>query len=384
MLEVEGEGWNEAFLPTIKRAERVIERCADPSQSYRSRLDRDVNAVVNFLSDHCDLTRDAASKVLDEASMWQKTKEGRPLIDRRRRKRVLRNIPGVVATLVAAGVPLSGPKSVGAMLTANPNMLHLRTGNSSEDVDEIRTTGLPDTMVWETRYVALCGFYHMHGHADIPKEWPVVEGMNKWMEKQVFMAARGMLGPEKRTLLSRAGVETGYVTPEWEAAFDALLDFHAVTGHFDVPPSLRLTFSDEGSATYVYDLDQSQMPETLAEFVDKLRKKRDTLPKNVLERLHKVGFTWDSKDIPSGEMATSNAVRVAITAGAHDEENWEEVVPLIPSISTADALSSEDEEDSCSSFANRLRQQDMLRLARENRDILMSIDDMDDEEKVRK
>ena len=423
ILQLQGEGWNEAFLPTIERVERVIETCGDPSRSYKSRLERDVTATVNFLAEHCGLTRDAASQVIDEASLWQKTKEGRPLIDRRRRKRVLRNVAGIIAILAQVGVPLS---HVGALFQRDPQMLLLRAGEGGRSVGESRVGDGVD-VVWETRVVALAAFHYLNGHTNVPEDWPVDAGMAKWIERQNFMASRGMLGMTKRRQLMRAGLDLGLVTPEWEAAFDTMLEFHAVTGHFDAPAELRLAVANgaedsEGNTAgelYHTKLDRSALPATLAEFIGNLRAKRDCLPEAVRTRLDRLGFTWDAAERPSGVLATNDVVCDAMVndamytsplasawhppaaedsptamaggaaATAEEDVMWDEVVALMPSVagdpaspdtpgpSVEDAGS--DAHPVPSNWGTRMRLHDMQQSARETRDILGSLDMIDEE-----
>ena len=58
-----------------------------------------------YLRDHCGIPEDQIDNVMTTATAWRVTPGGRPLVDRRRRSRVARNIALVVDYLVKLGAP---------------------------------------------------------------------------------------------------------------------------------------------------------------------------------------------------------------------------------------------------------------------------------------
>lgn len=62
-----------------------------------------------YLRDTCGIPQDAVDAVMTKAVAWRITRGGRPLIDRRRRSRVERNLPQVADYLQRCGVPAGLP-----------------------------------------------------------------------------------------------------------------------------------------------------------------------------------------------------------------------------------------------------------------------------------
>jgi len=58
-----------------------------------------------FLCDSCGVPEDMVDAVMTTATAWRVTPGGRPLIDRRRRSRVARNVVIVTQYLESLGVP---------------------------------------------------------------------------------------------------------------------------------------------------------------------------------------------------------------------------------------------------------------------------------------
>ena len=76
------------------------------------------NSPEWFLTQQCGIPKDKVDAVMNTATAWRVTPAGRPLIDRRRRSRVARNVVLIREYLESLGIP-AGPETSSLPKVAN-------------------------------------------------------------------------------------------------------------------------------------------------------------------------------------------------------------------------------------------------------------------------
>ena len=152
-------------------------------------------------------------RMVTQAVAWRYTPGGRPLIDRRRRLRVERNVRMVVEHLeMHCGVPF-GPKGIAAIFAQVPEIMLCKPSTNDR---------------WDRRAVELSAYLHRHGHANVPEDWEDNPELGQWVKRQRVARAAGQLSEERLAILGSMGFEFGEVaqlTEVWEHRFDQLIDW---------------------------------------------------------------------------------------------------------------------------------------------------------------
>jgi len=152
-------------------------------------------------------------RLVNTAVAWRVTPGGRPLIDRRRQSRLVRNVRIVAEYLqVECGVHF-GPNGVGAVFAQVPELMLCKPTSNDR---------------WDRRAVELAAFRLHNGHCNVPENWEVNMELGIWVKRQRVARAAGQLSIERLKILERMGFEFGdlaQVTEEWEVKFDQLIDW---------------------------------------------------------------------------------------------------------------------------------------------------------------
>ncbi|KAK3265865.1 hypothetical protein CYMTET_25483 [Cymbomonas tetramitiformis] len=91
IFERRGEGWGEELFPSVSVSTREV-------LAKKPRRDRDLETALGNL-EFLGIEADEGRGILEEASSWRTTRQGRALIDKKLRKRVQRNV-AVIACLL--------------------------------------------------------------------------------------------------------------------------------------------------------------------------------------------------------------------------------------------------------------------------------------------
>ena len=111
---------------------------------------------------------------------------------------------------------------------------------------------------WWDRYQELLDFKKLHGHCNMPRQYPRNPSLAQWVATQRFKKSKGLLNQDYERLLSDIGFEwiaSTYENSEatWIKRFEELRGFKELHGHCDVParfkdnPSLGAWLTDQRS-----------------------------------------------------------------------------------------------------------------------------------------
>eukprot|EP00887_Chlorella_sp_A99_P001316 scaffold14.g1316.t1 len=202
-LERRGEGWGEEIFPHLVVEQQVVQK---NKRRYSTPDPWERGSLEEYLVE-CGVPPGDVNRVVTAATAWRVTPQGRPLVDRRRRLRVERNVRMVVEHLeVACGVPF-GPRGVAAIFAAVPEIMLCKPSTNDR---------------WDRRAVELAAYLHRHGHANENPE------LGQWVKRQRVARAAGQLSEERLAILASMGFEFGEVaqlTEDWEHRFDQLVDW---------------------------------------------------------------------------------------------------------------------------------------------------------------
>eukprot|EP00210_Caulerpa_lentillifera_P007197 g6887.t1 len=292
-LSRKGDGWGEEIVPTVTIQWRPIQKT-----KRRIRTDsRDPYSWKEGSLEHslakAGVLNEAVEKVGAAAAAWRVTPKGRPLIDRRRRTRVKRNITGVTDYLVnKCGVP-SGELSVSLISF----FVHLLKNICWCDGVGLILTRVPQILLakvdscdqWNRRILELAAFHHFHDHCNVPEDWSISPVLYKWIQKIRVSWSEGAINSELLQILHVLGFEfeqeIHYITNEWEAQFDTFIEWIFWNKERNRPIDWTcLSWAKQGGwnagRVACWIVQQREL------------KKRNLLPKDAIQRLEIFGFKW--------------------------------------------------------------------------------------------
>eukprot|EP00892_Ulva_mutabilis_P002979 jgi/Ulvmu1/12682/UM094_0039.1 len=201
-----GSGWGEEFIPHLTVQQRAVVK--KPRRAWQ---EGSVEAQIAALG----VDEDAVDDLVTSLVAWRVTKSGRPLVDKRRHRRVLRNVPLVTDFLVeTCGIPRARA-GVGALIQRYPMVLLCKPVNAND-------------RFWRNA-VALAAFAHQHGHCRVPEGPPEWRTLARFVARTRVLHAEGRLEPEKVDVLTNFQFDFAskeeLPQAEWEAHFDALLEW---------------------------------------------------------------------------------------------------------------------------------------------------------------
>ena len=129
--------------------------------------------------------------------------------------------------------------------------------------------------IWEEMFLALAEFIKIHGHCNVPGDWPENPQLSNWVSAQRRLWKEGQLNQNHIRRLNKMGFEWDLQDAIWSEMFLALVDFKKVAGDFRVP---------------------SYWPEKpqLRKWVSTQRElwKKGVLSRDRVRRLEKIGLPW--------------------------------------------------------------------------------------------
>jgi hypothetical protein len=171
---------------------------------------------------------------------------------------------------------------------------------------------------WESFFARLMEFKQQHGHFHIPGKKPEHKSLGWWAARQRTHTAAGTILPERLKRLQAAGFPgeslLDYFAAKswnrtWDEHFAALMEFHRLNGHFDVPRDI----GTHGR---------------LREWVDHQRRKyySGKLKPERRQKLEAAGFPWSSNmrrgprlknkisKVPTGDVPTGDVPKGDVLA----------------------------------------------------------------------
>jgi superfamily II DNA or RNA helicase len=133
--------------------------------------------------------------------------------------------------------------------------------------------------LWEERFTQLQAFKIIHGHCNVPYDWPDNPQLGIWVSEQRKNKKQGKLNEERIKCLDEVGFIWDHLVALWEQRFTELKEFKATHGHCNVPydwpdnPELRTWVGEQ-----------------------RKKKKRNQLREERIYRLEQLGFVWDTLD----------------------------------------------------------------------------------------
>ena len=88
---------------------------------------------------------------------------------------------------------------------------------------------------WDAMFDALREFKQIHGHCNVPSNWPDNPQLATWCSSQRSKCSTNSLSTERVERLAEMGFVWGARTNAWDEMFDALLSYRQIHGHCDVP-----------------------------------------------------------------------------------------------------------------------------------------------------
>lgn len=130
---------------------------------------------------------------------------------------------------------------------------------------------------WEEHFDDLIEFYNKHGHFRVPYRINGSRELSAWvyaLRKTKKDGDTRLLTKDKINLLDSLGFIWEKPKSKWDKYITHLLEFHSKNGHCNVP----LKYDEiKGLGTWVYAM----------------RKRKDTLTQEKVERLDSLGFNWE-------------------------------------------------------------------------------------------
>lgn len=209
-LERRGDGWGEEIFPHITVENRPLEK----KQRIRPRSNQpdpwEEGSLEEFLA-ALGVPHEKVDETVQAAIVWRVTPAGRPLIDRRRRSRVERNVRSVTGHLIEeCGL---SKEEVARLLMDLPQVLLCKPSHNDR---------------FDRRVVSLAAFRFRFGHVNVPQDWEEMPELAPWMARMRVSRAQGIMSAERQQILEGLGFEFGEVaqiTDDWEVHFDQLLDW---------------------------------------------------------------------------------------------------------------------------------------------------------------
>ncbi|CAL8466147.1 g5683 [Coccomyxa elongata] len=169
-------------------------------------------SAERYLADVCGVPESQVDAVMSAAVAWRVTAGGRPLIDRRRRSRVERNIRIVERYLIdKCGVP-PGKDGVGTVFQMAPAIMRCKPTVNDR---------------WDRRVIELAAYLYRYGHCNVPEECEEMPELGAWVKRQRVARQQAGLTQERLDILLEMGFEFGeeaQMTEEWEWRFDSLVE----------------------------------------------------------------------------------------------------------------------------------------------------------------
>mmetsp|Transcript_36677 Transcript_36677/g.80185 ORF Transcript_36677/g.80185 Transcript_36677/m.80185 type:complete len:517 (-) Transcript_36677:198-1748(-) len=185
---------------------------------------------------------------------------------------------------------------------------------------------------WHGHYNKLKQFKELHGHLDVPRDYPPDPKLYGWLKKQKSCRHAKMEGryegllltDEREGLLEELGVvwtEKRIIIP-WEARFRELLQYRKDHGHCNVP------WQWGGNRPLARWVNAQRK-----KYVDMERGKKSNLTPDQIRRLEEIGFRWSTEG--KGRYTEPDATR---PAKAQQQETNQPVTQLNESMEEAQAL----------------------------------------------
>ncbi|MBF0454678.1 MAG: Helicase associated domain protein [Magnetococcales bacterium] len=146
----------------------------------------------------------------------------------------------------------------------------------SQRLDEVGFVWDLEVEAWESGFATLKKFRHLHGHAQVPKEYPQNPSLGEWAESQRRQEKSGRLAPERIERLDGLGFIWNLEEAAWEERFQLYERYRQLHGHGKVP-------------------DRDKNLPKLSDWAAAQRKEqaRGTLDPSREQRLNDAGFVWD-------------------------------------------------------------------------------------------
>ncbi|BDA51016.1 hypothetical protein COCOBI_17-2350 [Coccomyxa sp. Obi] len=211
-LDKYGSGWGEELFPRASFVQRPIEKKTRirPRSSLPDPWTE--GSAERYLADVCGVPESQVDAVMSAAVAWRVTAGGRPLIDRRRRSRVERNIRIVERYLIdKCGVP-PGKDGVGTVFQMAPAIMRCKPTVNDR---------------WDRRVIELAAYLYRYGHCNVPEECEEMPELGAWVKRQRVARQQAGLTQERLDILLEMGFEFGeeaQMTEEWEWRFDSLVE----------------------------------------------------------------------------------------------------------------------------------------------------------------
>lgn len=134
---------------------------------------------------------------------------------------------------------------------------------------------LPVKFRWENMFSGLVEFKKVHGHCNVPFNWPKNPRLALWVSTQRHLKKAHKLNQERIRKLEDLGFIWDPLHASWEEMFSVLVRFRETHGHCDVPQGW------------------SENPK-LGKWVSTQRsvKKKGNLSEDRIRRLEGIGFQW--------------------------------------------------------------------------------------------
>jgi superfamily II DNA or RNA helicase len=133
--------------------------------------------------------------------------------------------------------------------------------------------------LWDERFAQLQAFKIIHGHCNVPYDWPDNPQLGIWVSEQRKNKKQGKLNEERIKCLDEVGFVWDQLVALWEQRFTELKEFNATHGHCNVP----------------YDWpDNPQLGTWVSE--QRKHKKQRKFSEERIHRLEELGFVWDTLD----------------------------------------------------------------------------------------
>jgi hypothetical protein len=153
---------------------------------------------------------------------------------------------------------------------------------SGEDIGRLEELGFvwqPHGTIWQQRLEELAAFKVVHGHCNVPADYPENPSLGSWLDKQRQERKHGTLAQERAAQLDALGVVWERLDDFWEHRFRDLTTFKMQHGHCNVP------------------VEYPQNP-ALGKWLNnqrRLKRRRELSPDRV-KRLEQVGMVWEPQD----------------------------------------------------------------------------------------
>jgi len=154
------------------------------------------------------------------------------------------------------------------------------TPQQFKDLVEIGIQWNPLERLWEELLSELEKFQKIHGHCDVPQNWNKNRKLGIWVSTQRVSYKKGNLAPYRIRKLEKIGfqweLQRAKLDVLWKKRVHQLEEFKEKHGHFNIPKR------------------SSEYP-GLSEWVNNIRqrKKRNSLMKERIYTLDRIGFIWD-------------------------------------------------------------------------------------------